>query len=261
MPKSRRRLTKRDRLILTHLALYGLGTTESLHQLFFAGKKLDAVKSTLRRLGSAGAKLLVKEVINGSRRVYYRLTPKGATAIGHRGDCKRLGDSRLPRSYALMYFTCLHADGAHRHYCHPRQHPDLFPLGGERLPKIDFYMAERTVNETGKRTVSLGFTITDTSVNWRRIVERSVKHTRRLVSKRWFEPIMRSGNFELTVLTVSPPRRRAIELVLDGELRRLLRPDFMRLKIEQAPRFPIQTQVVCVPGLDDLIPTPKNQTR
>ena len=58
--------------------MFGLITFPILHKLFFAGKKKDAVKSTLRRLTAAK---LIAPLPLIDKRVYYQLTPNGCAVL------------------------------------------------------------------------------------------------------------------------------------------------------------------------------------
>ncbi|MGB7324261.1 MAG: hypothetical protein WBD31_05280, partial [Rubripirellula sp.] len=130
---------KRDRLILQHAAAHEMTTFAALHKLFFEDKKEDAVKSNLRRLGNKQANLLVSEKIPGSKYVYYRLTKSGARTVSIRYEDKL---TNLPVKYAMLWLTNLCDDGVTRGLCKPREHAELFKIGANRLPKVEFYIAE-----------------------------------------------------------------------------------------------------------------------
>jgi len=79
---------------------------DAIHKLFFHGKEVDAVKSTLRRLGKKQMGLIKSERILGSSKVYYRLTSKGADSLGMKSyEPKRLSDYQLPQAYSMLWFT------------------------------------------------------------------------------------------------------------------------------------------------------------
>jgi hypothetical protein len=255
MKKNNQGLTPRDKLILSHIAVYEMSTFEAIHQLFFENRKVDAVKSTLRRLGEKKLDLLKSEPILGTRKVYYRLTPKGAKQIGLKNvRCGRLGDSKLPQCYAMLWFTRFDDPSANRTPCRPREFTELFSFGDYRLPKVDFYIAEeKQLGEKGPE-ILFGFTITDFNSDIRRIVGRAKKHLRGFLQRGWFDQLIAAQRFELAILTLSEEKKRSIDLMLNRELRRVLKRELLKFPANENGSFPIKTRVVVIPGLKDLIP-------
>ncbi len=71
--KSKIRLGPRDREILHYVGEQRTSWLEAIHQKFYRGKRLDAAKSTMRRLtGSPPAYRYVRPVsLDGQRNCYY----------------------------------------------------------------------------------------------------------------------------------------------------------------------------------------------
>lgn len=255
MKKNKNGLTPRDKLILSHIAVHEMSTFEAIHRLFFEDKKADAVKSTLRRLGEKKLNVLKSEPILGTRKVYYRLTPKGAKQLGLENyRCGRLGDSKLPQCYAMLWFTRFDDPSVNRTPCRPREFTELFSFGDYRLPKVDFYIAEEPPIGEGDPQILFGFTITDFNSDHRRIVGRAKKHLRGFLKRGWFDQLIAARRFELAVLTVSDEKKRAIDLTLKRELHRVLNRELLKFPVDEKGSFPIRTRVVVIPGLKELIP-------
>lgn len=253
-------LTKRDYLILRHIGLHKMTTFAAIHSLFFENKKDDAVKSTLRRLGKNEADLLVSERIPGSKFVYYRLTKKGAHIVSVRYS-DELGPSKLPTNYSMLWLTNLCKDGVTRALCKPREHAELFKLESNRLPKVDFYIAEYHGTEADPGKVRLGVAITDLRSRPERIVQRAVKHLRRFVRHGWFDQLILQDCFELIVLTGTFEKHRAIELKMKSLFAKQLRGDFSRLNPSPKAELPFTWDIRVVPHLFDFVPAIKTPTK
>ena len=111
------RITKRDKLILEHIALFRVTTYEILHGEFFEDKKLAAVKSTMRRLTNREAGLVSLHKFPGQRQKFMRLTPKGGRAIGVETHDKPFSLNTLRASYAMLYFICHEPESIQRAKC------------------------------------------------------------------------------------------------------------------------------------------------
>ncbi len=253
--KRKYRLTKRDDLILRHIASHQMSTFEAIRHLFFENQRPDAAKSTLRRLGNKGMGLIASENITGTQKVYYRLTPKGGKLLNVPSDrCKRLGDSKLPQCYAMLWFTCFSEPSIERTICKPRDYPSVFSFGNQRIPKIDFYIANNKSEAATGSGISFGFAMTDFDSRPRRIVDRARVQLSRMLDRKWFDQLILAKRFELAVLTGTKEKQRTIEMVLRSELLRTLRGPLLRVMGESCDRFPIKTHVAVIPGLNDLIP-------
>ena len=107
-------MTKRDKLILEHIANFRITTYEILHGQFFEDKKLAAVKSTMRRLTDNEAGLVTIHKIPGQRKKYLRLTPKGGRLIGVEANEKPFSLNTVMASYATLYFVCTEPENIRR---------------------------------------------------------------------------------------------------------------------------------------------------
>jgi hypothetical protein len=105
--QQRRRLSRRDRAVLAHLAKYRLGWREVLHEKHFKDRQPGAAMSTLRRLLTGHKPLIRSEAFYGQR-VYYQLTYAGTRAIDT--SChvaETLGHTTIIRQFALQSFLFL----------------------------------------------------------------------------------------------------------------------------------------------------------
>lgn len=252
--------TKRDLLLLKDIHNYGGSIAEAIHKSHFSGKKIDAMKSTLRRLGAAGASLIKSEEIKGSKHVVYRLTKAGAKEIGVKYSNKPIGASNLPRLYGMLWLTKICDDGVQRDLCKPKQHRDLFKFGNNRLPKVDFYLANYS-KEGARSQVKLGLALIDFKSRTERIVQRAIKHLRRFCLHGWFDNLIVQGAFELTVLTGSEEKKRAIELGLANHLKKKLLGDFGRLNPHSPMELPFSYRVQVAPKLFEFVPTVTTEKR
>lgn len=251
--KLARKLTKRDGLILEHIAEFGMSTFDILHRKFFLGKKPDAVKSTLRRLGKKNHKLIASESLDGQR-VYYRLTPKAGKLLAvNKSICCRYGPAATARRYALLWFSEGQIE-TRRRICRPRDFPQFFNIGDNRLPKVDFYLSDFFDKSVGESRFNFGLAIIDFNSHHRRVVDRAKRHLRRFLRLGWFNELIRARSFEISVLTVTQNKKRAINCALKRELLSSFRSELGKICDPLLEPFPIGWQVEVVPGLIDVIP-------
>ena len=253
------RLTTRDRLILEHIHQFNLSTPRILKGEYFEDKKMAAVDSTTRRLRKHG--LITSHQIDGSRRVYYRLTPEGGRTINQDVKPDVFGCFKFFRSYAMLHFICLRSPSVERVKCSPTMLSRLIVDNGMQFPRIDFYMAENKHQRDNSLTTSLGMAIADMRSKHRRLVQRCVKHSRNFIQRGWFVDVMKAGRFEITVLTGSESKKKDLELSVPRELRRQLRRDILKHGLESPIRFPIKFKVEVIPELDEIVPFRKKREK
>ena len=249
-------LKKRDELILKHIYEYNITMIEIVHQLFFENLKIGAAESTLRRLREKHG-LITREKLYGGRKKYFRLTPKGGGIIGKEVDGQEFKTGKVASSFANLHFLCIQSKGIVRTKCNPKHHPKLFPSATNPPARIDFYISENKLENPDSPSVSLGAIVPDLNSKTRRIIDRCVNHSRNFMERGWFAGAMKAGRFEITVLTGTYGKKKAIQANLNRELRRKLRSAVLRNGLDSPIRFPIRTDVIVIPGLNLLIPKSK----
>ncbi len=244
------RLTDRDRRILKHVERQRMTTIEAVQTVFFPHNERDAAKSTLRRLyGAPPDHLYLCPEPLDARRVYYRLTPKGARLIGAAKEAARpLGLQARVERYALLWFFCVECPGKRTPF-HPRKFPEQFKLQGERLPRKNFYVEEDASGE-----VCLGYVMVDHRADTRRLVRKAAATLQRFLRRGWFDEYLRAGAFALTVLTATEEKQKSLERALQRRLPEFLRPHLDHLGAVAGETLPLKLSVRIVPGLADVLP-------
>ncbi|MFO0979944.1 MAG: hypothetical protein U0996_26330 [Planctomycetaceae bacterium] len=275
---ARNRLTTRDKGILTHVGENRASSIEVLHAAFFPGKHLDAAKSTLRRLCNPPHCLLKLVPLDG-RRSWYQLTQRGARLAGFDKEvCQSLGHQSRARRYALQWYFYIEP-GQQRRPCQIRNFPSLFPIEGHRLPQGNFYVATASQPAASPHTdagmeapgrgpeaagiqqysrsaenARFGFAMIDCGAKPQRIGQRLLATLRRFLRHGWFDDFFRSGNFEITLLTITASRKRAYQHALPTLIEKSLATEFRRIARPDSAAEPIRIAIHVVPRLIDLIP-------
>jgi hypothetical protein len=236
--------------ILRLTAKFRMVTQDALHARHFILNKRDAVKSTLRRLCGDGPQgFLLKSEPLDARRVYYRLTTRATRLLGVSDDLARpLGLQARIRRYAILWFMCID-DSAERQPFKLQDFPEYFPVARHRLPRSHFYLEELSGEVT-----RLGFSVIDTGRHRQRLFRSAATSLNRFLDRGWLDDFISSGCFELTVLTLTEPGRKAIELELPRYLRRVLGARLKRLAVAHNVPLPFSIRVCVVPGLINVIP-------
>ncbi len=251
-------LTKRDRMILSHIAEFNLTTIDIVKPLFFENLERAAAVSTLRRLREKYG-LVEADKFHGQRKKYFRLTRAGAKVIGKILDKEELGDEKAAASFARLQFLCINPQGIVRTLCKTSEHPDMFKSPNKKAPKVDFYIAENKLDNPDSPSIFLGAIIVDFNSHPKRIVSRCVKHSQNFIRRGLFAEIMKAGRFEITVLTGTKLKKDALDLILNRELRRLLRIDVLKHGLHAHDRFPVVAKTVVIPGINMLVPQARNK--
>jgi len=242
--KKARRLSRRDRSLLTHLALYRMTWLEVLQAKYFFGGKPDAVKSALRRLRT-GKQPLIRSRQLYDQRVYYQLTYAGTRAIDATYRlAEALGRTTIIRQFALQSFFFL-GNQEERYLLGQGQLCDLFDVQGNRLPKVPFYLAS-----TGKEDKRLGFIMVDFGSEPRRCANRIVQRVLRLLQHSKIRSLSEAGVFELSVLTLTASKRRS----LYEQLKVSKRSGGNLWITYNTKRVQVRLLIHVVPGLLELIP-------
>lgn len=251
------RLGPRDRAILRHVARFRMTTIDALHRTFFAGKRRDAVKSTVRRLcGRARRDGYLHAEPLDARRVYYRLTSRATNLLGLGKDHARpLGLQARIRRYAVLWLLCIE-ESADRVPMTPRDFPEQFGVAGHRLPRAHFYIEERHGGET-----RLGYAVVDHGRHPRRIYRNVARTLQRFLRHGWLDEFIAAGAFDVAVLTVSEPKRRSLQRGLEPYLRKVLEPDLSRFGFRRGDPLPLMLSVRVVPGLLEILPDPIDDRR
>lgn len=243
-------LSERDLKLLAHVGKFGISTFEVIHYLYFKGQQRDAVKSTLRRLCGKGPtyRYLRPVPLYGSR-VVYQLTWRGANTVGVSPSLARpLGiQSRVERLAVLNFIHDLKSEHKRRVVTNAKLR-DYFPLCGHRLPRQRFYLEERA------DTDFLGFIVVDHGGHERRIVRKAVGFLQRFVKREWFDEYLRSGQFVLTILTLTEFKGRAIAYGLKKLLKQVLGKALAGLHKPFPGGWPLPVEIVVVPGVINVLP-------
>ena len=243
-------LSERDRKILNHVGKFGISSFEVIHFSFFKGMSRDAVKSTLRRLCGKGPtyRFLRPVPLYGSR-VAYQLTWRGANTVGVSPSLARpLGiQTRVERLAILNFIHDLNCEHKRRIVTNARLR-EYFPICQHRLPRQRFYLEERA------DTDYLGFIVVDHGGHVRRIVRKAVEFIHRFVKRGWFDDYLHSGQFILTILTLTEFKGREIKHGLRKLLKAVLGPDLAKLHKPFPGGWPIPVEIVVVPGVINVLP-------
>ena len=249
--QSKPRLTKRDYAILKDAAQFGMVVPEILHAQRFAGKKLAAVISTLRRLyGRPPNYLYLRPEKLDTNRVYYQLTNRGCNLIGHSRDASRpFGRHAVASRYATLWFICADQPNGRNRF-DPRAFPTQFPNVRGRLPKQNFYIEQSEVS------MKLGYFITDMRTDMRRLVRNSCCLMRKFIDNGWFNDYLVTHRFAFNVLTFNAAKAEEIQRKLNQEFAEQLARPLQAIGVPDG-QHAFAAQVVTVPGLDTLIPQPR----
>lgn len=241
------RLGERDLTIMRYIAEQHTSWFDPLHARFYAGRSLEATRSTMRRLCGKppNFRFVRSDQIDGSRN-FFRLTPSNAKVIGAaKSVTEPLGRTALLRRYSLQWFLEVDLQSS-RWVCHPRDYPDLFPIEGQRLPRGNFYF------EATEQGNLLGFAVEDNGSDPRRIARRAVDTIERFLKQHWFDDLLVAGRFGLTFLVATEEKAKTIKLQFHRESLRRLKPWFQKLTSSHTDCLVQNYRVV--PGLLALIP-------
>lgn len=243
------RLTRRDLDVLRDAQMFGLIVPELIAPYRFADKAPDAVTSTLRRLyGRPPRFLYLRPEPLDDRRVYYRLTPRGARVIGaSRSATLRHGKQSLLRRYALAWLVC--CDKPHERVLLDREAVVQLLVSAGRMPKHGFYLQ----NVDGQRS-RLGLAIVDHGAHPARLVRKSVSVAERLIGNPATREFVLARSFTLTLLTFDEGKREELDRAVRRRLHRQLRTPLWRYGIDVRTQFPLAIETYTVPGLLPLIP-------
>ncbi len=248
-PNKKPRLTRRDLDVLRDAHAFGLVVPELIAPYRFAGKSSAAVTSTLRRLyGRPPRYLYLRPEPLDDRRVYYRLTPRGARAIGvSRSAILRPGKQSLVRRYALCWFAC----SLEPHQRTLLDHAAVLQLLVEpgRIPKHGFYL-QKTEGEPSR----LGLAIVDHGALPMRLVRKTVKIAERLIQTPATREFVLARRLTLSLLTFDERKREELDQALRRRLRRQLRTLLWQHGIDARLQLPFVIETYTVPGLLPLIP-------
>ena len=219
------RLQARDHQILGHLRRYRISTPQVLWKLFFDGRKLDAVTSTVRRLRGAN---LVRSAKLNRRQSYLFLTREGAREAGMPSHLAGpLGEQSLVENYGILGFCCLGSEQREKLL------PEEFESGFEELARDGIDCAPCYISETGSGA-RLGCIAVDQGANTRTLLRKF----RRWIADRSLSAVFRSYLLEdallLSVATSQPTKRAEL------------------LRLASKTDLPVRLYVEVVPGLAGL---------
>lgn len=246
--RSRIRLGARDLDLLQYVGEQRMSWLLAIHQKFYRNKRIDAAKSTIRRLlGPAPKYRYLQPYPLDGKRVYYCLTRRAARLFGFSyRTTSSLGYTALIRRYAVQWF--IEVDGQdERWLCQPSDYPELFPARCKKLPRANYYL-----QNSGEST-ELGIALEDYGSDARRVVRRAIDLLDRLLQNGWFDDLIIANRFAISFLTMSTTKAHSIE----RHFERLCERHLSRRLNQLSPRRPgrITADYVVVPGLIDVIPT------
>jgi len=253
-PSKKTRLTRRDLDVLRDAHTFGLVVPELIAPYRFAGKSSAAVTSTLRRLyGQPPRYLYLRPEPLDARRVYYRLTPRGARIIGvSRSATLRPGKQSLIRRFALCWFICSHEP--HQRTLLDRAAVMQLLVNPDRLPKHGFYF-----HQTEDSTSRLGLAIVDHGAHPARLVRKTVKIAERLIRTPATREFVLARRLTLTLLTFDERKREELAQTLHRRLHRQLRTLLWKHGVDARLQLPFVIETYTVPGFLPLIPNKGSQ--
>jgi hypothetical protein len=236
-------LSARDRQILL-LAKTGIVTVEIVHSCFLADRDIGAAQSALQRLVKKG--FLASEPLD-AQRVYYRLSAKGARAIGiSLKDIPILKKQGRIHRYAVTWFIQADRPGE-RALVNPHDYPEQFPVGGHALPRCPFFL------DYSEEKLRLGIIFVDHNAHVRRMSRKTVKVLGRFLHHGWFDRFITQDAFVVVILTFLQDRKRAFDRQVPGAIRKRLGYALSRICPDVAESHPILVQVHVIPGLDLIV--------
>lgn len=196
----------RDREFLDHVARYRMITREAVKKLL--GLDDDATKGLLKRLS---ALLQAHQLYRTTK--YYMLTAEQARKMGVPEEATEpFGPQALPIAFGVLSFCCMGPVIRHR-YTRPdllREFPEL-----ESLCRDKYYL-RYFLDEDGEQT-RFGVIHVDLGGAYERIVRTLRTLIREGLQKDGLKDIIDDGLLTIAVVTPAETKRRAIELVLQGE--------------------------------------------
>ncbi len=243
------RLTRRDLDVLRDAAVFGLIVPELIAPYRFAGKAPAAVTSTLRRLyGRPPHYLYLRPEPLDERRVYYRLTPRGArVAEASRSATLRLGKQSLLRRYALAWMIC--ALEPHQRVLLDREDAAQLLAGAGHLPKHGFYLHKQ--DQKGPR---LGLAMVDHGAHPARIVRKVLRTAERLLSNASSRDLIVADRMTISVLTFDELKREELLMSIRRRMSRQLPVMLCQHGLTPNVVNLLRLETHVVPGLLNLIP-------
>ena len=224
---------------------------EPLHRRFYRERKIDAVKSTLRRLtGKRPPFRYLQPDLLDSRRYCFRLTAKAAKMLGFPARAARpLGRNALIGRYGLQWF--IEVDGGDQRWlCNPREYPEVFAASAQRASRTKFYVEKRDGGTV------MGIAVVDLGSDARRMTRRVTDLLDRYLQEGWINDLIAADRFEVSFLTISQGKADALTRYLDLGVQRRLARRVRRLNNKAS----IPARAIVVSGLIDLVP-PASETR
>lgn len=213
-------LQERDLLILNHIKRYRMSTNRVLHQLFFDGRAMDAVSSTVRRLRSAD--YIGSATLKPPRQFYYHLTNRSTRMLGLPNSfAGSLGEQALPTRYFVLLFCC---DEESREVLTPSEFAEEFPdCSDKHIPKEPYFF------DSEGRVPRLSYLMADLGADSGRIIRKCRRVFGERLKVEGFRKLIEDDAFSVTILTQQASKKSAIESA------RKRAPDF---------EYPVRVEVV-----------------
>lgn len=247
----------RDQLILEHIAKFEISTKTILHRLFYEGRRMKAVDSTIRRLDGRGVGYLHGSKLPRSRTLRFRLTPSGGRHLGIQVDTQPIPIIRLFKLVGRLHFINKPPTGIQRTLCGDSILKKLITcealeVGKIRPPRVDFYIAQNKMEGAENTDLALGAMLPDLNSDIRRVVDRIVTHSKGFVERNWFADVMRAGRFEWTILTGHKAKADELQLAATRVLRRRMVRLYFKHSLDSTDVPPIRIKVEVIPELANL---------
>ena len=195
-------LQDRDMKILQHIERFRITTASVLHTMFYDGKEVDAVTSTVRRLRQADYVSSAK--LKPPRRFYYYLTHRTTRMLGLPASfAASLGEQALPTRYAVLRFCCR---DEYRQLLRPSEFAEEFPgCCDKHIPKEPYYY------DSDGDVPRLSYLMVDLGADAGRIIRKCRRVFGERLKVKGFRSLIEGDAFSVTVLTQQESKKAAIE--------------------------------------------------
>ncbi len=200
-------LTKRDIEILTHVAENRIVTMAELYARFFVGQKIDAAKSTLRRLrGRQGGQRYLRPQQIDQKRVGYVLTRRGCRTLNlPTKRSKSLGPKTTIQQLALAEYLL---GNPTREWTRGDDLRTLLKNPAGRLPQ-QYFVTEEAEDGLRLKLVFIHF-----GGNPPNSAQRIGDILKRLSDQNWFAAVLADRCLDIVLLTGIKPAVKTLQAAL-----------------------------------------------
>lgn len=228
-----RKLSKRDRALVEHVARYRLTTREVVHSLFLPEAHINAATKVLLRLTASG--VLAKHPLCGTRD-YWTLSPALAQLLGRRSTWgTALAYEGLIRHYGVLAFC--HGGKIRRELLTQAEFVARFPDHDDSSLLGHPYYVDQVAGHD-----CLGLILVNDLEDHLRIVKKCRRVIHRRLENAGFRRTINAGRFVVAIVTAFPEKKAKLEEALgEAELRSVqfrvtVRSDLAALQVGNATR-------------------------